>query len=98
MPPVRASTPRPAPPAPRPSRPRTPFRAVAPDGRSSLVKLRRLMPAINRPTLALAGLAAAGFIAGVAGPAHAASAAPATAPVAHSVSTAPATAAHAGVP
>jgi len=38
----------------------------------------------SAPTLALAGLAAAGFIAGVAGPAHAASAAP----VAHSVSTA----------
>ena len=46
------------------------------------------------PTLALAGLAATGFIAGIAGPAHAASAAPAAAPVAHSVSTAPA-AAHA---
>ena len=46
----------------------------------------------SAPTLALAGLAAAGFIAGVAGPAHAASAAP----VAHSVttaSTAPASAA-----
>ena len=38
----------------------------------------------SAPTLALAGLAAAGFVAGVAGPAHAASAAP----VAHSVSTA----------
>ena len=41
----------------------------------------------STPTLALAGLAATGFIAGVAGPASAASAAPATAPVAHSVST-----------
>jgi len=57
----------------------------------------------SAPTLALAGLAATGFIAGVAGPAHAASAAPAAAPVAHSVSTAavstaPAASAHAGAP
>jgi len=44
------------------------------------------------PSLALAGLAATGFIAGFAGPAHAASAAPATAPVAH-VASAPAPAA-----
>ena len=54
----------------------------------------------SAPTLALAGLAATGFIAGIAGPAHAASAAPAAAPVAHSVSTAPASAsaAHAAAP
>jgi hypothetical protein len=52
----------------------------------------------SAPTLALAGLAATGFIAGVAGPAHAASAAPATAPVAHAVSTAPASSAHAAAP
>ena len=44
------------------------------------------------PSLALAGLAATGFIAGFAGPAHATSAAPATAPVAH-VASAPAPAA-----
>ena len=51
----------------------------------------------SAPTLALAGLAATGFIAGVAGPAHAASAAP----VAHAVTvpaSAPASAAHAAAP
>jgi hypothetical protein len=51
----------------------------------------------SAPTLALAGLAAAGFIAGVAGPAHAASAAPA----AHTMTvpaSAPASAAHAAAP
>ena len=55
----------------------------------------------SAPTLALAGLAATGFIAGIAGPAHAASAAPATAPVAHAVTvpaSAPASAAHAAAP
>ena len=53
---------------------------------------------LSPPSLALAGLAATGFIAGIAGPAHAASAA---APVAHSVSTAssaPASATHAAAP
>ena len=53
----------------------------------------------SAPTLALAGLAATGFIAGVAGPAHAASAAPATAPVAHTMtvpaSSVPASSVHA---
>jgi hypothetical protein len=60
-----------------------PVRPVALDGRQALVttNIRRWFSA---PTLALAGLAATGFIAGIAGPAHAASAA---APVAHSVST-----------
>jgi hypothetical protein len=43
---------------------------------------------LSTPSLALAGLAATGFIAGIAGPASAASAAPATAPVAHTVSSA----------
>jgi len=55
----------------------------------------------SAPTLALAGLAATGFIAGIAGPAHAASAASATAPVAHAVTvpaSAPASAAHAAAP
>jgi hypothetical protein len=51
---------------------------------------------LSTPSLALAGLAATGFIAGIAGiagPASAASAAPAAAPVAHTVSAAPAAAA-----
>jgi len=51
----------------------------------------------SAPTLALAGLAATGFIAGVAGPAHAASAAPATAPVAHTM-TVTASSVHAAAP